>query len=280
MPAHVWPGQPLGRISARTANSERQRIANSVQLGLQTSGPARNNLPFVWNRSTDVVPIGGVLGIDRSQSLVNYTLGDTDDAWRSWPGVVGIAPTYTVSDGHNHLVEWVIALEELQPDEIGRCVITGAAWVYVDIKHEDHQHVRPIAGEVTKLVSSPTGMGRIIQRQPPAAGSTRLCRVELTPGALHVFDGFCSTRVPAAAYSAGTLTVSTAGRVSLRERRTVNGQDVWHNTGIVLPITHYSTGLEIETNTYCEVRSHGHEWRAYPDCASSSINLNNTITLE
>lgn len=78
-----------------------------------------------------------------------------------------IAITIVEPEAGVHDGKFVVTLEEIPDDTIGRAVLVGAALCTIALNDENHQFARIADGDVEKLESSPAGMARILWREDP-----------------------------------------------------------------------------------------------------------------
>lgn len=167
----VSPGQAL-KIPADTHNAmidaARAHILrthhNNARVGIDASTA---NIVKVLNNSGANVPRLAVLGIDapivEPNDQADPRRGDQDTGtFFSMIRFKGNTPA------DSHFASFVVTIEPIEKDVIGRAVVMGSVIAWLDVVSESDEYADIKVGDVTVLETGPIGSARIIWKQPPA----------------------------------------------------------------------------------------------------------------
>lgn len=170
----VSSGQRLNKaISARAWNRAQDAadIVLSRRLGMDGESSFTTaravNLVYVKNTSDTAVPRFGVLGIGTSEGMaLSPNSGDYGD-FLVFNGA-------TPDEGHRELSRFVVAMEPIPVNGIGRAAVSGCFECRVDILDPAHHYATAVVGNVTKLESTDCGALQILV-QESGPGQPRTC---------------------------------------------------------------------------------------------------------
>lgn len=148
-------------ISARAWN--RAQEAADLVLGGRPSlqgGPIKaGGVPYTWcyakNTTEDVIPRWGVLSIDGLEITPTSESGGATAQFEAMPVVTGVVP----QTGDK---SWVVALEPIGADKIGRVAVSGVVQCKINVEDENTSFVK-IIGD--RLESAGTGEGAILWKE-------------------------------------------------------------------------------------------------------------------
>ncbi len=236
----------------------RNAALSQQTMGNRTEAHRPGPVPFRCLNSTDqVIPKGGVLGIDRSQALIDFDGPTVESRFLAQPGCVGVVPQITTScdpDETDHRLDWCIALRDMHPGIVAPVCVAGDAWVKVDVLDEHHMYVSPTHDEHEYAHTCSGGLARIIQLAPPAAADDdgkRWALVQLNPVAPIELEGYLDDGGLANADGDATAITVATGRVRLRERRGNQWVQLDEYVRVVNPDVH----LVLSSGTFVGVRS-------------------------
>jgi len=165
--------RPDGRIEAgqsiKTALSasawNRAQDAADIVLGARGgvlgAGVQSGSLPYTWclakNTTGSTVPRWGVLAIDGMEVEPTSEAGGATAAFEQMPVLSGTTP----QDGDT---SWVVAVEPIAANAIGRVAVAGVVQAKVDIDDEDDEFVK-VGDSVDELVTGTEGQGAILWKQ-------------------------------------------------------------------------------------------------------------------
>ena len=166
----VQPGDPVGKPSASFRNAlvdllGRQHAAFAFNGGGSPGAPlvgaaeaqhARREIVRVQNVSGSTIDRYGVAGIDSPL----FSPSSYSDAFKAEPLLKVTTPAAGTHDG-----AFVVLLEPLADDAIGRAVLAGATQVQVDVADEGHAWADVADGDATQLASAPAGSAQILWKQ-------------------------------------------------------------------------------------------------------------------
>lgn len=272
-------GGPQVFKSAAGWNALRGAALNQQTLGNRTE-PHRPGFVFrCLNTTGEVVPKGGVLGIDRSQALIDFDGPTVESRFLAQPGCVGVVPQITTSCDDSeidHRLDWVIALRDMHPDSVAPVCVAGFAWVKVDVLDEHHMFVSPAHDEYEFAQTCSGGLARILQLAPAGAADgagKRWAKVVLDPTATIELEGYMEDGVTASG-NALALTAGSA-RVRLRERR----GNQWVRLDEYVRVVNPYTNLVLGPKTFVAVRSWDRSgWRINRASCNVSIVADKTTT--
>ena len=170
------PEQPLTIAAAAwnacldAAEAHRKRQGPQGAPGMPIFRQA--DIVLVKNASGADVPRFGVLGI--SGAIV--TPSDSLQEFQRQVAVTGVTPTTA-----SHTGKFVVCIEPLAPNAIGRAWISGVCGVQVDVAGDAWQFCEISNGDRTKLKTQRDGSARILYRESGGAG-TKWCVVRLGDG--------------------------------------------------------------------------------------------------
>lgn len=168
----AMPGQKLV-ITAAAWNA----CLDAAEAHRRRQGPAGAPLPpqfrqadivLVKNTSGSDVPRFGVLGI----AGVIVTPADSLAEFQNQIAVIGTTPAAT------HSGRFVVCLDPLGPNQLGRAWIAGVCQAQVDVAGDGHQFADVLPGDRSKLQSRASGAARILFRDSAGAG-TKWCIVRI-----------------------------------------------------------------------------------------------------
>jgi hypothetical protein len=165
--------RPDGRIEAgqsiksaiSAAAWNRAQDAADLVLGARggvLGGPVRaGERPYTWclakNTTTSTVPRWGVLAITGLEIQPTSQAGGATASFEELPVLRGATPTSSTR-------AWVIAIEPIKANEIGRVAVAGVVQAKVEIKNSSDEFVA--AGTTTsQLVTGSSGEGAILWKE-------------------------------------------------------------------------------------------------------------------
>jgi hypothetical protein len=178
----IEAGQRLaGAISAKAWNRAQDAADRVLGAGTgfaaggATGADPAPNVVLIKNASGQDVPWLGVLGISGTvssphtgqQGQVNETLVP---GFISSPVLTGVVPASGTHDD-----AFVIALEPIARDKIGRAACGGVFAVIVNILNANHKFATVKNGDVTQLQSAGCGSVQLLARPALPPGSGRYC---------------------------------------------------------------------------------------------------------
>jgi hypothetical protein len=163
IPATAW-NACLDAAEAHRRNHNRNR-GDAIRQFRQA------DIVRVRNDSGQPVARFGVLGINGVIVTPTASLPE----FQSQVAVRGTTP------GATHAGRFVVCLEPLAANQVGRAWVAGVCSVRVDVAGDDHHFCDVIAGDRTKLKTWPDGAARILYRESGGAG-TKWCIVRLGDG--------------------------------------------------------------------------------------------------
>jgi hypothetical protein len=149
-------------LDAADAHRQRPNGGGAIQQFRQA------DIVLVRNGSGNTVPRFGILGIDGAIVTPTNSLPE----FQSQVAVLGITPAAT------HAGRFVVCLEPLNNQQIGRAWIAGVCHAQVEVAGDADQFCDVISGDRTKLKTSPAGSARILYRDGNGAG-TKWCWIRL-----------------------------------------------------------------------------------------------------
>jgi hypothetical protein len=178
----IEAGQKLaGAISARAWNRAQDAADRVLGVGTGFTGGGATgadpapNVVLIKNDSGADVPWLGVMGISGTASTPHAgQQGQVDEAlvpgFISSPVLTGVVP---VSGTHDDA--FVIALEPIAQNKIGRAACGGVFAVIVNILNANHKYATVKNGDVTQLQSAGCGSVQLLARPDLPPGSGRYC---------------------------------------------------------------------------------------------------------
>lgn len=166
------PGEPM-KLSAVAWNA----CLDAAEAHRRRQGPTgaptqpqfrQADIVLVKNTSGSAVPRFGVLGIDG----VIVTPTDSLQEFQNQIAVLGTTPAAA------HVGKFVVCLDPLATNAIGRAWIAGVCHVQVDVAGDAHQFCDVLQNDKTKLRSRSSGSSRILFRESAGAG-VKWCIVRL-----------------------------------------------------------------------------------------------------
>lgn len=263
-------GQRASRPNARQINRANDLLDAFEQLGQPPRQPSSGITLRVLNTTADVIPKGGVLGID-TEELWNSAADER--TFRQLPGVVGVLPVFA-----DHVGDWVVALDDIRPATIGPCAYSGLAWTRVTVHDRDHRYATPITATNDRAATASGGLARIITLQAnpspvPNPDFGRWALVDLCPHSPIRLEGYIESLAPAVATSSSMI-ASTA-LVRLRELR--NGS--WTRLDETLQVVNTDEFLTLADGTFVRIESWDRtRWRIYWAACNASTAAAQTTT--
>lgn len=192
----VSRGQKV-RIQAGTWN----RIL-ALARGQSDESSAPSDLTAIGDEPIDVrndtgayITSGSILG------LGDLVITPTDDTL-SWQSQVVLEADLPAWPGSKYIA---VSQETIAPDAVGKAVISGLAWVKVEITNSGlPKYARPIADDITKLQLDWWGPCKIVAREAGTSG-TKWALVEIGSFYDHRYIGKATAYI--AARGTGTVTV-------------------------------------------------------------------------
>lgn len=213
----ITAGEPF-QVGANAWNSLRQASTGYRPAGVSTFARPQRLVFLAVNQSGNPIPAGGVLGIDREQSLMTYE--GQEETWKAQPGVVGVIPrlkTATEPNIVDHLLDWCVALQDIgeQSGSVGLVCLSGMCWVNVIVNDEEHLFVGPKDNQTDYGQTSSGGLARILQLSPPVDGQdVRQALVNLDPSAPVRFEGYLINGLTSPVASVTTSTILTDAAIT------------------------------------------------------------------
>lgn len=172
----VTPGQKL-RISADTWNTvvdaARDYQRRSLRQGAaQTADSRSTGIVQVKNASGQDCYQFEVLGLDVGTAVIDPA--DNEQEFRQRIVLAGVTPAAEHADSFG------ILQEPVKDGKIGRAMLVGVTQCWVDVKAEADTHAAPAAGTIGNLVSTTSGIARILWKQ--AGTGLKLAIVRLGGG--------------------------------------------------------------------------------------------------
>lgn len=268
--------------SAGNWNAMRNAALNQQTQGNRSDSHRPGPLPFrCLNSTTEVIPKGGVLGIDRSQALIDFDAPAVESRYLAQPGCVGVVPQITTScddSQTDHRLDWCIALRDMHPGIVAPVCVAGSAWVKVDVLDEHHMYVSPAHDEHEFAQTCSGGLARIIELAPPAAADDngkRWALVQLDPVAPIELEGYIDDGGLANAEGDSTAITVATGLVRLRERRGNQWVQLDEYVRVVNPDVH----LVLSSGTFVGVRSFDRSgWRVQRASCNVTFVANQTTS--
>ena len=164
---YVRPGQRL-QIAASQINALNQmmRVDTGFRAGPQTAPDPAPNIVLIKNASGQDVPMCGVLGIsgvEINPSGGNLTgTADADKRAREFvsrPILTGVTPTTA------HAESFVVTLEPIANNKIGRAAVSGAFACKVNVTNANHRFATAKNNDRTQLQSSACGVLQLVWKE-------------------------------------------------------------------------------------------------------------------
>ena len=157
-PASTWNAfiDAAQDFKDRTADIGRQPVAGFRSPGIITvkneSGSAR--------RQFDVLGLGKPIFLPSSGSSGGGSSGGADQSFRNMVAFRGLTPKEDV-----HEDKFVLLIEPLAANAVGKACISGVCQVRVNVTDEDHEFAEMADGKADMLESGDTGSARILWKE-------------------------------------------------------------------------------------------------------------------
>jgi len=152
----LLPGESLRSIPREVYNAVVDAVLDHLSLGdvgdrVRRTGEHAPPVITLRNSSGRFVDRWGVLAL----SSATTTPAQRADEWEGRVALDGIVPTSTTA-------AFAVLLEPLADGEIGRAVVSGAAWALLDVRCSTHTACGPDADRTSSLVTSASGPARVL----------------------------------------------------------------------------------------------------------------------
>ncbi len=239
------PGQPIRRPRANDIARHNELLDQFERQGTPPL-PYAPGIMRVQNKSGQRVPKGAILGIKWDERL--WDINVSERQFLGMPGVVGVQPrlkTISSPTVDDHMLDWVVTLQQLEEDEIGPCVLSGQAWVRTTVHDENHLFVMPVDDDHTRVQTATGGIARIIYtadeyEETPDPDQGRWSLIELQPATTVFLKGYLTTDLASPAAASTSTTIASDGAIAEDSQTLTSATgfpDTLDEPGISLEIT-------------------------------------------
>lgn len=153
----VRRGEPV-KISAAAWNRVVDQVVTKPRFtGEDEAYPRPNFTVRVRNSSSTGIARWGVMEI---ATVLEIPTGSTGvSTFESWPGLVGVVPTSTAGGS------FVIAVEPINPGQIGMAAVDGVVQVKLDVQDAAHKFATTKTGSVGQLKTDSSGESTILWKE-------------------------------------------------------------------------------------------------------------------
>lgn len=125
-------------------------------MHVQSAPEVRGGVTTLYNATGETLSTGSIVGI--GEWLYSPTVAP--DQWNVLPLLRALEPT------EDHVDNWAIILTGGAAGETVTAAVSGGEWqVLVDVTNEEHKFVAAVSGDMAKLASSTSGIGRILWKE-------------------------------------------------------------------------------------------------------------------
>lgn len=152
---------PAATYNALLSNAQRAELEqNGTAAAGQTNAAPAQNIVLVKNTSQNTIPQHGVLAI--TGVVHDPTNTSTRPAFLERPILTGSPATGSNADQER----FVVALEPIPADAIGRAAASGVFPCRVHIVSTSHRYAKPKLNDATQLQSAACGLVQLLWAEP------------------------------------------------------------------------------------------------------------------
>lgn len=174
----------------------------------------------VLNTTANRIPRGGILGIKQTELL--WDINQNESTFLTMPGFKGVSPrlkTFANPSVEDHRLHWVVALAEIEPDELGPCKFSGECWTRIMVRDANHLYATPVDDETKYGQTSAGGLARIVLIQDPYEDTPepdpgRWALIDLQPAAPVRLEGYLEEDLDPPTLTTDTTVMATDGTIT------------------------------------------------------------------